>query len=119
MNITIRFRRLPAPGFWAAAAITLIETSAAYAADLARVSINDDWRFIHNDPAGITDNLAYPRPARSGSGEDAVVTNAPAPTSGIARFILPTGNPFIADPAKRYPRPRQLRRRHSVCESLL
>jgi len=99
------FRLLPAPGCWVAAAIALLETGSVSAADLARVSINDDWRFIKNDPAGITDNLTYPRAARSGGGRGAVATNAPAPTSGIARYILPTGNSFIADPAKRYPKP--------------
>jgi len=58
-----------------------------------RISINDDWRFTKDDPAGITENLAYPR------GRGAV------PTNGIAAYILPTGNDFIADPAKRYVRP--------------
>jgi hypothetical protein len=37
-----------------------------------RLSINDDWRFTKGDPAGLADNLAYPR------GRGAV------PTSGIA-----------------------------------
>jgi len=78
-----------------------------------RISINDDWRFTRNDPVagtldsaatGLTDNLDYPRnPGRSGRG----ATTAPTvdPTSGIAAFILPTGNDFIADPANRYVRP--------------
>ena len=80
------------------------------AADLARVSLNDDWRFTKNDPPGITDNLTYPRAPRSGRGRGGAApaaTNAPAfnPTSGIAQYILPTGDSFIADPAKRYTRP--------------
>ncbi|HXP60586.1 MAG TPA: beta-galactosidase GalB [Dongiaceae bacterium] len=58
-----------------------------------RISINDDWRFRKGDPAGLADNLAYPR------GKGAV------PTSGIAAYILPTGNGFIADPAKHYVKP--------------
>src|SRR5262245_59328520 len=58
-----------------------------------RISINDDWRFTKDDPAGIAEDLAYPR------GRGAV------PTKGIAAYILPTGNDFIADPAKRYVRP--------------
>lgn len=58
-----------------------------------RISINDDWRFTKDDPAGIAEDLAYPR------GRGAV------PTNGIAAYILPTGNDFIADPAKRYVRP--------------
>jgi beta-galactosidase len=58
-----------------------------------RISINDDWRFTKDDPAGIANDLAYPR------GRGAV------PTSGIAAYILPTGNDFIADPARRHVKP--------------
>ncbi len=58
-----------------------------------RISLNDDWRFIHGDPEGLSENLVYPR----GKGTD--------PVSGIAAYVLPTGNDFIAEPAKRYPRP--------------
>src|ERR1039458_3889102 len=58
-----------------------------------RISINDDWRFTKADPAGIANDLAYPR------GRGAV------PTSGIAAYILPTGNDFIADPARRHVKP--------------
>ena len=79
------------------------------AADLARVSINDDWRFIKGDPDGITNNLAYPRAPRTGRGRGGASTNPPAPAfnpaTGIAEYILPTGNSFIADPAKRYAKP--------------
>lgn len=79
------------------------------AADLARVSINDDWRFIKGDPEGITNNLAYPRAPRTGRGRGGASTNPPAPAfnpaTGIAEYILPTGDGFIADPTKRYPKP--------------
>ena len=81
------------------------------AADLARVSLNDDWRFTKGDPTDLTDNLTYPRAPRSGRGRGGAASiatsNAPAfsPTSGIAQYILPTGDSFIADPAKRYPKP--------------
>jgi beta-galactosidase len=68
-----------------------------------RISINDDWRFTKGDPEGITADLTYPR-ARRERGVDAN-TPQPSPTSGIAAYILPTGNAFIADPAKRYTRP--------------
>ena len=78
-----------------------------------RISINDDWRFTRNDQVADTtgsaateptDNLDYPRnPRRSRRG--ATTTPNVDIISGIAAFILPTGNDFIADPAKRYARP--------------
>ena len=76
-----------------------------------RISVNDDWRFIRNDPATETqseaDNLTYPRsPRRGGRGGRGATESVPVDlTSGIAAFILPTGNDFIADPAKHYVRP--------------
>ena len=80
------------------------------ATDLARVSINDDWRFIKGDPEGITNNLAYPRAPRVARGRGGAATNTPPapvfnPATGIAEYILPTGNSFIADTAKRYAKP--------------
>ena len=80
------------------------------AADLARVSIDDDWRFIKGDPSDITNNLAYPRAPRVARGRGGVATNTPPapifnPATGIAEYILPTGNAFIADETKRYPKP--------------
>jgi beta-galactosidase len=88
----------------AGVATALLQTGATLAVDSPRerISINNDWRFIKNDPAGITDNLAYPRGSRSGGAAPA--QPAPSPT-GIAAYILPTGNDFIADPAKRYAMP--------------
>jgi beta-galactosidase len=83
-----------------------------------RISINNDWLFTRNDPvAGTTgdvntapaENLNYPvNPGRGGRGGRGAATEPVTkvdPTSGIAAFILPTGNAFIADPAKRYIRP--------------
>ncbi|MBN2180904.1 MAG: DUF4982 domain-containing protein [Sedimentisphaerales bacterium] len=82
-----------------------------------RISINNDWRFTRNDPvtetagtagATHTENLDYPvnlsRRGRGGRGATTPVAEV-EPTSGIAAFILPTGNDFIADPAERYERP--------------
>ena len=110
------FRAVRAPGGWAVAII--LQVSSVFAADTARISINNDWRFIKSDPAGITDNLTYPRAPRGRRG--AAPTNAPAPNSGIAQYILPTGNSLIADPAKRYPKPDgNYGGGHSVCESIL
>jgi beta-galactosidase len=82
-----------------------------------RISINDDWRFTRNDPvietvgaadAAPTDNLDYPiNPGQGGRGSrGATTTPTVDPTSGIAAFILPTGNDFIVDPTKRYVRPK-------------
>ena len=109
MKITKLLRLLPAPGCWTAVAIALLQTGSAFAADLGRVSINDDWRFIKNDPAGFSNYLAYPRAPQAGRGRRGAAAPAPAPafspTSGIAQYILPTGDNFIADPAKRYAKP--------------
>src|SRR5450631_3120248 len=79
----------------------------ASGADLSRASLDDDWRFIKGDPAGLADNLAYPRAPRTGRGRGGVSSNTPAfnPASGIAEYILPTGNNFIADPARRFAKP--------------
>ena len=79
-----------------------------------RISINYDWRFTKDDPnEGFTDNLEYPvnrsnpggRGGRGGRGTVPAPSPMVDPTSGIAAFILPTGNDFIADPEKRYTRP--------------
>ena len=61
----------------ASVAVVVLQTGVVMAAvppasPRERISINDDWRFTKGDPAGLADNLAYPR------GKGAV------PTSGIA-----------------------------------
>ena len=85
-------------------AAVLLQTGAVMAADSPRqrISINDDWRFIKGDPAGLKTNLTYPTGFSVRRGEP-----RPGPTSGIAAYILPTGNWLIADPAKRYARPAE------------
>jgi beta-galactosidase len=81
-----------------------------------RISINNNWHFTKNDPAAVsaddtdtspTDNLDYPVNPNRGGRRGRGATPAPTidPTSGIAAFILPTSNDFIADPTKRYVRP--------------
>src|SRR6185312_1299693 len=99
--MNIRKRILALSGITA----VLLFSQWAQAADSARISIDDDWRFVKNDPAGITDNLTYPRAPRFRRGRTADSTNTFSPTSGIAQYILPTGNDFIADPARRYSKP--------------
>jgi beta-galactosidase len=89
-----------------AASVTaaLFQTGVVLAADgpRERISINNDWRFAKGDPEGITENLTYPR-VRGGRGAPAATQISPS--SGIAAYVLPSGNAFIADPAKRYSRP--------------
>jgi beta-galactosidase len=106
MKMTKLFSSLPIPACMTAL-VVFAGVVPASAADLARVSLNDDWRFIKGDPANLTDNLAYPRVQRSGrrGGAPTNAPAAPAPTSGIAQYVLPTGDSLIADPAKRYAKP--------------
>ena len=107
MKFNSLFRSMPTPFCWTAAVIALLQASTACAADLARISINNDWRFVKGDPEGISNSLAYPRAPRTGRAMGANASTTPAfnPATGIAQYILPTGNSFIADPAKRYPKP--------------
>jgi beta-galactosidase len=107
MNISKLFSLLQIPACLSAFIVVLPQALPAHAADFGRISIDDDWRFIKGDPAGVTDNLTYPRAPRTGRGRDGVSSNAPPfnPVTGIAEYILPTGNDLIADPAGRYPKP--------------
>jgi beta-galactosidase len=79
-----------------------------------RVSLNADWRFQKGDPPGNTVSLLYDvrpevRDARddgpADAKPDAAVQAAAAPQTVIKRWILPTGNRFINDPARRFVRP--------------
>ena len=49
-----------------------------------RLLINDDWRFIKGDPSDNTTSLSY---------------------DNVKSWILPAGNDFMLDPAKRGKRP--------------
>jgi beta-galactosidase len=79
-----------------------------------RISLNAGWRFTMGDPAGATDALRYDvRPdvkvSEDGKAADAMPQAAERP--GAARsqvlkpWILPSGNAFIRDPARRHQRP--------------
>ena len=106
MNFTRPFRLIPTAIYITATAAVFLGSNSIFAADLARVSLNDDWRFTKNDPPGLTDNLTYPRAPRFGRGQGGATNAVPfSPTSGIAQYILPTGDGFIADQAKHYPKP--------------
>ena len=77
------------------------------------ISINDNWRFYKYDSTAKPDDLIYDvRPEVNGQtdGElaDAKPTEAviiKATQAVLKPWILPTGNDFIKDPAKRYIRP--------------
>ncbi len=49
-----------------------------------RISIHEDWRFIKGDPAGNETDLSY---------------------DTVKPWVLPSGNDFLADPARRFKRP--------------
>lgn len=80
--------------------ILLLGASAARAADSPRecISIDDGWRFVKGDPGNC--------PAGIFGDEWNQKTNSRILPSVIAPWILPTGNEFINDPAKRYYRPK-------------
>ena len=80
-----------------------------------RISLDQGWRFQKGDPAGNAVSLLYDTrtkvketidggPADAQAKELATVT-APAQTV-IKAWILPTGNAFIKDPARRFVRPK-------------
>lgn len=80
-----------------------------------RISFNEGWRFQRGDPAGNMGNLLYDvRPPVREEG-DKVADAQPTEAEKIAAeeaarrvlkpWILPTGNAFIGDPAKRFARP--------------
>ena len=81
-----------------------------------RVSINADWRFRMGDPAGASDALRYDvRPELKASADgkaadampDAAVKVSQPQGPVLKPWILPTGNAFILDPARRHLRPAQ------------
>jgi len=88
---------------------------AAPAVPRERISINDDWRFTRDDPPGNTVSLLYDvrpqgrgRGARAGDAPGAQQANlaAPVPAQAVLKpWILPTGNDFVKDPAKKAMRP--------------
>lgn len=105
--------------------VTVGAVSAAAAAtapqanDLAprqRILFNDGWRFRLGDPDDNSAPYLYDiRPVVQQSADGKVADAMPEEAARIARgnapllkpWILPTGNAFIKDPAKRYTRPAQ------------
>ncbi|NYE60316.1 beta-galactosidase [Duganella sp. 1224] len=85
---------------------------AAQAAE--RHSINDGWRFQRGDPQGYGASLQYDvRPDIRQSADGKVADARPdeaekvqRPAEGLLKpWILPSGNAFVADPARRAQRP--------------
>lgn len=79
-----------------------------------RISINADWRFRKDDPAENKVSLLYDvRPEVTDAKDDIAADAKPkeaekitAPAKAVIKpWILPTGNAFIKDPARRFVRP--------------
>ena len=82
-----------------------------------RISINDHWRFAKGDPTNLnSQELLYDvRPVSRGEDQEERLAEATADAAKLAAatnrvlkpWILPTGNPFIRDSAKRFVRPER------------
>ena len=79
-----------------------------------RISINDHWRFTKGDPNGDSTGLIYDvRPEVKDKKDDKAADAEPTEAEKIAAtnrvvlkpWILPSGNSFIKDPAKRHAHP--------------
>jgi len=94
-------------------ATALVATVSPAQAQRARVSINGGWKFHRGDPAGMTADLRYEvlpelklRPDGADFDAGVMDDSDTAVRKGILRpYILPSGNAFIRDPARRHPRP--------------
>jgi beta-galactosidase len=94
--------------------LTPLGLQAAQGSPRERLSINTGWRFHQGDPADTTTVLDYdirPKVARSEDGKDADARPEEAEKiaarseSVLKPWILPSGNAFIKDPARRHARP--------------
>jgi beta-galactosidase len=78
-----------------------------------RISINEDWSFYKYDSAAQADKLIYDvRPEVKDNKDDRPADAKPTEAvevettqQSLKSWILPTGNDFIKDPAKRHVRP--------------
>lgn len=78
-----------------------------------RISINEDWSFYKYDSEAEVDNLIYDvRPEVKNDKDDRAADAKPTEAVKVKTaqtvlkpWILPTGNDFIKDPAKRHVRP--------------
>jgi beta-galactosidase len=101
--------------FTFALAVLLTGIATAQPAIRERISINDGWRFIKGDPTNINsrDLLYDVRPDARGEDQKERLAEATADAEKVAAatnrvlkpWILPSGNRFIKDLAKRFVRP--------------
>lgn len=79
-----------------------------------RIPINSDWRFTHGDPADLGTPLMYdvrpdweerPDETPADARPQEAIRNSTDTAPVLKPWILPTGNAFIKDPAKRHARP--------------
>jgi len=79
-----------------------------------RIFLNDNWRFTQGDPDGNSTGLIYDvRPEVKDKKDDKTADAEPTAAEKMAAtnravlkpWILPSGNAFIKDPAKRHARP--------------
>lgn len=108
MKLSHRFR-------WPCLLLLAVLATAAPARDnpRERLSLDAGWRFHQGDPEGIGSTLDYDVRPQSGHSEDGKDADArPAAAGKLATsaavlkpWILPTGNTFISDPARRHVRP--------------
>jgi beta-galactosidase len=93
----------------------LLASPCAKSAPRERIMIDDDWRFQKGDPAGNAVSLLYdgraevkePRDVGPADAQAMELANVTAPAQTVIKaWILPTGNAFIKDPARRFVRPQ-------------
>jgi beta-galactosidase len=77
-----------------------------------QISFDENWRFYRYGPTDKPDSLFYDvRPEVRNERDDKAADSQPteavaiAAKAGLKPWILPTGNDFLKDPAKRHPRP--------------
>jgi beta-galactosidase len=94
--------------------LALAQTSASDATHRERISIDSGWRFQKGDPEGHSAKLLYDVRPEVKENNDAKAADArpedvqrvrSADQALLKSWILPTGNAFIKDPARRYVRP--------------
>src|SRR5690242_8812073 len=99
--------------FALAAAVVLPARAASADGPRERIRLDDGWRFHRGDPPGVDGRLDYDvRPEVVQSADGKVADARPDAAEKVERtrpvlkpWILPTANPFIADPARRHARP--------------
>ncbi len=72
-----------------------------------RILLDHDWWFIRGDPPGNTESLLYDVRPQAAAGRGAQPAPLPPDPSEpiIKSWVLPSGNDFVNDPAKRIKRP--------------